>query len=79
MNKSYAISLKEFKPFPRFNSKTAASTKIFLLVFLGGLTIINLGVNWGNDYVPATARGNYEDLKRVPFIPTPYNFNIEGI
>jgi len=50
-----------------------------LLVFLGGLTIINLGVNWGNDYVPATARGNYEHLKRVPFIPTPYNFNIEGI
>ena len=72
MNKSYQISLKEYKPFPRVNSKTKASLKIFLFTYVLGVTFINIVTNWGHTDPPASKRGDFESLRRLPVVVPPF-------
>lgn len=80
MNKAYKITQKEYSAYPWIKPKTAASFNVFVLTFFGSLILLNFGVYYNDiTYVPAGARGNYEDLKRTPIVIPEYVLDVSSI
>jgi hypothetical protein len=80
MNKSYTITLKEFKQYPYISSSAWSTFKISLATFLGIYLLVNIGHHWSNPYPTARQRGGPpQAVSYKPLVLPNYEFNPDKV